>query len=70
MHMLNLQNVSGVLIVDLDAMDIDEGLNRELVYFFVGGSQDFGPFHIDRQNGSLYLMGQLDFERTREYSVS
>ena len=56
-------------MVDLDASDRDEGLNRELVYFFVGGSQDLGPFHIDRENGCLYLVGQLDYETTTEYTV-
>ena len=57
-------------MVDLDAMDIDEGINSELVYFFVGGSQDLGPFHMERENGTLYLVRQLDFEETREYTVS
>ena len=59
-----------MMIVDLDARDIDEGVNSELVYFFVGGSQDSGPFHIDRDNGTLYLVGKLDYEMTTIYYVS
>ena len=59
-----------MVIVDLDAVDIDEGINSELVYFFVGGSQDSGPFHIDRGNGTLYLVGELDYETTNSYIVS
>lgn len=57
-------------LVDLDAQDIDEGINSELVYFFVDGTQDMGPFHIDRNNGTLYLSGELDYETTTEYTVS
>ena len=57
-------------MVDLDATDRDEGVNRELAYFFVGNVQDEGPFHIDRSNGTLYLTGQLDYEATTQYSVS
>lgn len=56
-------------IVDLDAEDRDEGINSELVYFFVGGSQDLGPFHIDRNNGTLHLWGELDYESTTDYTV-
>lgn len=56
-------------IVDLDAEDIDEGINSELVYFFVGRAQDQGPFYIDRNNGTLYLWGELDYESTTDYTV-
>ena len=56
-------------MVDLDADDIDAGLNSQLVYFFVGGLQDSGPFHVDRFNGTLHLVGQLDFESTQTYTV-
>lgn len=56
-------------IVDLDAEDRDEGINSELVYFFVGGSQDMGPFHIDQNNGTLHLRGELDYESTTKYTV-
>ena len=60
-----------MLVVDLDAEDADEGINNELVYFFVEGSQDMGPFHIDRDNGTLYLSGELDYESpSKEYRVS
>lgn len=56
--------------MDLDANDIDAGINSELVYFFVGGIQDLGPFHIDRTNGTLHLVGTLDYETIQSYSVS
>jgi hypothetical protein len=64
-----LENVTGVLVVDLDARDRDQGLNSELIYHFVGGGQDSGPFHIDRRNGTLHLVGQLDYERVQEYTL-
>ena len=63
------QNANSMVVVDLEAEDADEGINSELVYFFVGNSQDSGPFHIDRENGTLYLIGELDHEITTGYSV-
>ena len=57
------------MVVDLDATDRDEGLNRELAYFFVGNVQDEGPFHIDRSSGTLYVAGTLDYETITQYSV-
>ena len=63
------QNASSMVVVDLEAVDADVGINSELVYFFVGNSQDSGPFHIDRENGTLYLIGELDHEKTTGYSV-
>ena len=58
------------LVVDLDATDRDDGLNQELVYYFVGGSQDFESFHIDRSDGTLHIARDLDYETTQEYTVS
>ena len=58
------------MVVDLDAEDRDAGLNNQLVYFFVGGIQDQGPFHIDRENGTLFINGPLDYERITKHSVS
>ena len=58
------------LVVDLDATDRDDGLNQELVYFFVGGSQDYESFHIDRNDGTLHIARDLDYETTPEYTVS
>ena len=63
------QNANSMVVMDLEAEDADEGINSELVYFFVGNSQDSGPFHIDRDNGTLYLIGELDHEITTGYSV-
>lgn len=68
-YIIPVQNAGSMEIVDLDAEDIDEGINSELVYFFVGGSQDQGPFHIDRNNGTLYLWGELDYESTTDCTV-
>lgn len=64
------QNVTNILVVDLDATDRDEGINKELAYYFVGNVQDEGPFHIDRSNGSLFLTGKLDYEAKTQYTVS
>ena len=59
------------MLIDLNATDADEGLNSELAYFFIGGTQDVGPFHIDRDNGTLYLVGELDHESPdTQYQVS
>ncbi|CAI7993581.1 Protocadherin Fat 4 [Geodia barretti] len=64
------ENVTNSLVVDLDATDRDDGLNQELVYFFVGGSQDYESFHIDRNDGTLHIARDLDYETTPEYTLN
>ncbi|XP_043927621.1 protocadherin-8 [Protopterus annectens] len=62
---------AGYLLIDLDAIDSDEGLNGEIVYGF--GSQVPTEirevFQIDQQSGRLTLRGQLDYETKQNYEL-
>ncbi|CAH8475311.1 unnamed protein product [Schistosoma turkestanicum] len=48
----------GLLIAQLKAIDIDEGLNGEVVYSIVHGNDD-GLFEVDSMSGTLYLIRSL-----------
>ncbi|CAH8504519.1 unnamed protein product [Schistosoma rodhaini] len=48
----------GLLIAQLKAIDIDEGLNGEIIYSIVHGNDD-GLFEVDPMSGALYLVRSL-----------
>ncbi|VDP85107.1 unnamed protein product [Schistosoma mattheei] len=48
----------GLLIAQLKAIDIDEGLNGEISYSIVHGNDD-GLFEVDPMSGALYLVRSL-----------
>ncbi|KAI1899000.1 hypothetical protein AGOR_G00078170 [Albula goreensis] len=62
---------AGFLLLDLNAVDPDEGLNGEVVYGF--GNQ-VSPeirqlFKVDRKSGRLTLENQIDFENKKTYEL-
>ncbi|XP_006866295.1 PREDICTED: protocadherin alpha-7 [Chrysochloris asiatica] len=66
------ENVSnGTLVVKLNASDLDEGLNGDIIYSF---SSDVSPdikskFHIDPITGEITVIGHIDFEESKTYKV-
>ncbi|XP_075447164.1 protocadherin-8-like [Ascaphus truei] len=59
----------GYLLLDLNAVDTDEGVNGEIVYgFSTQVSQEVRQlFKIDPKSGRLTLEGQVDFETKQTY---
>ncbi|XP_048879450.1 protocadherin-8-like [Brienomyrus brachyistius] len=61
----------GFLLLDLNAIDPDEGLNGEVVYEF--GNQVPAEirqlFKVDRKTGRLTLESQIDFEAKKTYEL-
>ncbi|XP_053560914.1 protocadherin-8 [Bombina bombina] len=59
----------GYLLLDLNAVDLDEGVNGEIVYSFSPQvSQEVRQlFKIDPKSGRLTLEGQVDFETKQTY---
>nr|XP_054773461.1 protocadherin Fat 4-like [Lytechinus pictus] len=49
----------------IEATDIDEGVNAEIVYSLM--SPDDDNFSIDNETGMLYANGPYDYETVREY---
>ncbi|XP_061230089.1 protocadherin-8 isoform X3 [Neopsephotus bourkii] len=61
----------GSLLLDLDAVDPDEGPNGEVIYAF---SSQVPPearrlFRLDPRSGRLTLEATVDYERTRTYEL-
>ncbi|XP_076994082.1 protocadherin alpha-7-like [Tamandua tetradactyla] len=66
------ENVSnGTLVIKLNASDLDEGLNGDIIYSF---SNDAYPeikskFHIDPTTGEILVIGHIDFEENKAYKI-
>lgn len=59
------ENVSnGTKIITLTASDLDEGINSDIVYYFVGNSNEKGSsiFAIDPYTGDVSVKGNVDYE--------
>ncbi|KAI8745631.1 protocadherin wing polarity protein stan, partial [Biomphalaria glabrata] len=54
-------------ILNVTAIDADDGLNAQISYRLAGQSQD--KFSIDKYTGKLFLIGQLDYEDTPSYQL-
>ncbi|XP_070321598.1 protocadherin alpha-4 isoform X2 [Odocoileus virginianus] len=67
-----LENVpNGTLVIKLNASDLDEGLNGNIIYSF---SDDILPtvkskFYIDPITGEIMVRGYIDFEETKSYEI-
>lgn len=61
----------GTVILDLNAVDADEGLNAEVVYGFGKQvSQEIRQlFQVDHKSGRLTLRSQVDFEDKNTYEL-
>ncbi|XP_030595801.1 protocadherin alpha-2-like isoform X18 [Archocentrus centrarchus] len=61
----------GTLVVKLNATDLDEGTNGELVYSFIkrGNSDPSDIFYLDAETGEITVKGELDYEETHAYEI-
>ncbi|KAF6281121.1 protocadherin alpha 1 [Rhinolophus ferrumequinum] len=62
---------NGTLVIKLNASDLDEGSNGDIIYSF---STDILPnvkskFHIDPVTGEITLKGYIDFEESKSYEI-
>ncbi|KAM8732989.1 uncharacterized protein AB9X84_024892 [Acanthopagrus schlegelii] len=61
----------GTLVIQLNATDLDEGLNSEIEYMF-GKTQKkkvHETFELDSVTGEIHLKGNVDFEDTEIYRL-
>ncbi|XP_070797124.1 uncharacterized protein [Pituophis catenifer annectens] len=63
--------VSGSLVINLNATDLDEGINREISYFF---TDSLAPhvtksFSINSDTGEIIVIGKLDYEESKFYEL-
>ncbi|XP_039181768.1 protocadherin alpha-5-like [Crotalus tigris] len=67
-----LENIaSGSLVINLNATDIDEGINREISYFFSNSLPlDVTKlFTMNSETGEIRLIGKLDYEDIQCYEL-
>ncbi|XP_012583212.1 PREDICTED: protocadherin gamma-A10-like [Condylura cristata] len=62
---------NGTLVIKLNASDLDEGLNGDIIYSF---SSDVSPdvksrFYIDPISGRITVIGLIDFEESKAYKI-
>nr|XP_003477211.1 protocadherin alpha-4 [Cavia porcellus] len=62
---------NGTMIIKVNASDLDEGLNGEMLFLF---STDISPnvaskFHMNLFTGEIIVKGNIDFEECRSYEI-
>ncbi|XP_037364234.1 protocadherin alpha-4-like [Talpa occidentalis] len=62
---------NGTLVIKLNASDLDEGANGDIIYSF---STDISPtvksrFHVDPNTGEIMVKGYIDFEESKSYEI-
>lgn len=61
----------GTLVIQLNATDLDEGLNGEIVYSFSNHNSNRVKdlFSIDPRTGRIEVRGEVDFEESNLYQI-
>ncbi|XP_077753679.1 protocadherin alpha-7 isoform X9 [Canis aureus] len=62
---------NGTFVIKLNASDLDEGLNGDIIYsFFSDISPDIkSKFYIDAVSGEIIAIGHIDFEESKTYKL-
>ncbi|KAM6222699.1 protocadherin alpha-9 isoform 6-T6 [Rhynchocyon petersi] len=62
---------NGTLVIKLNASDLDEGLNGNIVYSFTNDVPVTvkSKFHINPTNGEITTIGHIDFEESKSYKI-
>ncbi|PWA29239.1 hypothetical protein CCH79_00020948, partial [Gambusia affinis] len=66
------ENVSpGTFVLQLNATDLDEGVNSDIHYFFIktGSIDPSGLFDLNAETGKVTVKDGLDYEETRAYEI-
>ncbi len=62
----------GTLVINLNATDLDEGVNSEIIYSFVHQDSDDkanSVFKMDSSTGVISVQGSVDFEQHNAYEI-
>uniref|UniRef100_A0AAQ5X5M5 Cadherin domain-containing protein n=1 Tax=Amphiprion ocellaris TaxID=80972 RepID=A0AAQ5X5M5_AMPOC len=68
---LNENALPGTLVIQVNATDLDEGANGEIVYSF-GKEVDLNLqklFYLDSKTGEIKVIGEVDFEENQSYEI-
>nr|DBA30634.1 TPA: hypothetical protein GDO54_006589 [Pyxicephalus adspersus] len=60
------------VVMKMNATDLDEGINGEIIYTFDHHTLNSAKqiFDLNSQNGEIFIKGQVDFEETKFYELS
>ncbi|CAM4589835.1 unnamed protein product [Lepidochelys olivacea] len=67
-----LENTAdGSMVINVNATDLDEGINKDILYTLRGVTQPnvSATFRIDSNTGEIRVNGELDFENTKLHEV-
>ncbi|XP_053893200.1 protocadherin alpha-5-like isoform X3 [Malaclemys terrapin pileata] len=67
-----LENAAnGTMVMKVNATDLDEGINKDILYTLRGVTQPnvSATFRIDSNTGEISVNGELDFENTKLHEV-
>ncbi|CAM4601566.1 unnamed protein product [Caretta caretta] len=67
-----LENTAdGSMVIKVNATDLDEGINKDILYTLRGVTQPnvSATFRIDSNTGEIRVNGELDFENTKLHEV-
>uniref|UniRef100_A0A8C0J1Q0 Cadherin domain-containing protein n=1 Tax=Chelonoidis abingdonii TaxID=106734 RepID=A0A8C0J1Q0_CHEAB len=67
-----LENAAkGTMVIKVNATDLDEGINKDILYTLRGVTQSSvsATFRIDSNTGEISVNGELDFENTKLHEV-
>uniref|UniRef100_A0A672FTJ5 Cadherin domain-containing protein n=2 Tax=Salarias fasciatus TaxID=181472 RepID=A0A672FTJ5_SALFA len=61
----------GSVIIQLNATDLDEGMNSKIMYSFIKQGNFFNNniFDLNPETGKITMKGKLDYEKTSAYEV-
>uniref|UniRef100_A0A3Q1F260 Protocadherin 2 alpha a 15 n=1 Tax=Acanthochromis polyacanthus TaxID=80966 RepID=A0A3Q1F260_9TELE len=68
---LNENAAPGTLVIQVNATDLDQGANGEIVYSF-GKEVDLNlqkQFYLDSKTGEIKVIGEVDFEENQSYEI-
>ncbi|XP_057644558.1 protocadherin alpha-3 isoform X9 [Chionomys nivalis] len=62
---------NGTVVVDVNASDLDEGVNKDIVYSFHTdmSAEILSKFHLDPVNGHITVKDNIDFEETKSFEI-
>ncbi|XP_061581357.1 protocadherin beta-16-like [Cololabis saira] len=60
----------GTVVATVTASDADEGLNSKITYSITNAEDEGKLFEMNKENGELTLIGDIDFEKVQNYQIN
>ena len=60
----------GTVVATVTATDADQGSNAKITYSITNTDDDMKVFEVNEENGEVILIGNIDFEESRNYQIN